>query len=147
MEIKIDRSWIVPCNFPMAAIATAAQVEKTRGSTHRRSFRITLPSRWWPELAMPRSSSEPVRKVSASSISSVGRTFSMTRKRAAAETFSADSGSADHLLDHPQQGGLAAALLVGDVIASLGAIKEASMKWAWTTQKARTSAPCSGRAT
>ena len=50
---------------------------------------------------MPRNSSASAKKVSASSISSVGRQLSTTRKTAAAVTFAVDSGLTDQDLVFP----------------------------------------------
>src|ERR1043166_6653180 len=49
-------------------------------------------SRRLPALRMPRNSSLPLRKVSASSMSSVGRSSSMTRKKAGGLMFDATTG-------------------------------------------------------
>ena len=80
---RIERSSIVSGRRPMAATTLGAQVENMRGSFASPSERIVKAvSRVWPALRTPRSSSAILRKVSASSMSSVGFHASTERKSA-----------------------------------------------------------------
>ena len=113
------RSCKVAGNRPIRAMAQGEKVENARGSKSSPTVRITWPPRRWPELSTPRSSSLSRRKESASSISSVGRTFSITRYTAAGETLTASSergvtpASQSSNVVLPQPG-------VGDVMPSRG---------------------------
>ena len=85
------RSSNVPGSLRISAIAFGHHVENDRGSWSSPTARITVAVvRVWPEFNTPRNSSLWRRKVSASSINSVGAYFSMVRKRAAGVTFDAN---------------------------------------------------------
>ena len=71
--MRIERSCSVSGSLPIRAMATADHVENWRGSWLSPTKRSTKAlDRRYPLFRMPRISSLLVRKVSASSISSVG---------------------------------------------------------------------------
>ena len=92
MEIWMLLSARVSGSLPIWAMATGVCVEKARASKSSPTVRMTWPPLRCPEFRIPRNSSFSLRKVSASSISNVGRTASIVRKVAAAEMFAVDSG-------------------------------------------------------
>ena len=110
----------------MSAIALGAHVENDCGSWSSPLVRITKAfARLWPELTTPRSSSLSLRKVSASSMTSVGCHFSIARNRAAAVMLDAATGLGTSApirvrsVVFPHSG-------VGEVAASSGEIVHAS---------------------